>query len=285
MGIRAFPLLPPSSHSLSRRARDLLSGDLGAHRDLPVDPDPEPETTLPVSNRWSRRRDLPTERRRRPPRWIADAKNSSTWPGSSTYSPRSSGRADERVPPPGRGTRGRLAVTLWLVRWHWSGVNGPALLAFVLGTNLGTRTVTGRRLLLPVVLVLVAGWFFLQDLSTTAGDARLELAGALVGVALGVAAAALMPVRRDGAGRIVTTAGVGYAVLWIAVIGGRIAFAYSATGWASRSVGEFSMTQQITGAAAWTAAFVLMALAMVLTRVAVTAAHARIITGRRVAVA
>jgi len=49
MGIRAFPRLPLSSHSLSRRARDLLSGDLGAHRDLPVDPDPEPETTLPVS--------------------------------------------------------------------------------------------------------------------------------------------------------------------------------------------------------------------------------------------
>ena len=81
------------------------------------------------------------------------------------------------------------------------------LLLVVLGTNLGTRAVTGRRLLLPVVLVLVAGWFFLQDLPTTAGDARLELAGALTGVALGVAAAALMPVRRDGTGRIVTTAG------------------------------------------------------------------------------
>ena len=44
------------------------------------------------------------------------------------------------------------------------------------------------------------------------------------------------------------------------------------------------MAQQITGADAWTAAFVLMALAMVLTRVVVTAAHARIITTRRVAV-
>ena len=33
-----------SPHSLSRRVRDLLAGDLGAHRDLPVDPDPEPET-------------------------------------------------------------------------------------------------------------------------------------------------------------------------------------------------------------------------------------------------
>jgi hypothetical protein len=56
---KAVPLLPPidqwgaiplplqrlSPHSLSRRARDLLAGDLGAHRDLPVDPDPEPGIT------------------------------------------------------------------------------------------------------------------------------------------------------------------------------------------------------------------------------------------------
>ena len=60
---KAVPLLPPidqwgalplplqrlSPHSLSRRARDLLSGDLGAHRDLPVEPDAEPETIAPES--------------------------------------------------------------------------------------------------------------------------------------------------------------------------------------------------------------------------------------------
>jgi hypothetical protein len=54
---KSVPLLPPidqwgalplplpllSPHSLSRRVRDLLAGNLGAHRDLPVDPDPEPE--------------------------------------------------------------------------------------------------------------------------------------------------------------------------------------------------------------------------------------------------
>jgi hypothetical protein len=59
----AVPLLPPidqwgalplplqrlSPHSLSRRVRDLLAGELGAHRDLPVDPDPESETTEPES--------------------------------------------------------------------------------------------------------------------------------------------------------------------------------------------------------------------------------------------
>jgi len=156
-----------------------------------------------------------------------------------------------------------------------------ALLVFVLGTNLGTRTVSRNRLLLPVVLVAVAGWFFLQDLSTSGSGARVELAGALIGVGLGLAAGVLMPVGTDGAGRIVTTAGVGYAALWIAVIGGRIAFAYSATGWASRPVEEFSMSQQITGAGAWTTAFVLMALTMVLTRVVVTASRVRSVAACR----
>ena len=57
---KSVPLLPPidqwgalplplqrlSPHSLSRRARDLLVGHLGVHRDLPVDPDPEPEASV-----------------------------------------------------------------------------------------------------------------------------------------------------------------------------------------------------------------------------------------------
>jgi hypothetical protein len=60
-------------------------------------------------------------------------------------------------------------------------LNG-ALLAFVLLTNLGVKSVNGARMLLPVILVLIAGWVFMRDLPTaTEGDARLELAGALVG--------------------------------------------------------------------------------------------------------
>ena len=42
-----FPVQRLTAHSLSRRARDLLSGDLGAHRDLPVDTDDEPEPSTP----------------------------------------------------------------------------------------------------------------------------------------------------------------------------------------------------------------------------------------------
>src|SRR5664280_1692852 len=44
-GALPLPLQRLSPHSLSRRVRDLLAGDLGAHRDLPVDPDPEPGLT------------------------------------------------------------------------------------------------------------------------------------------------------------------------------------------------------------------------------------------------
>ena len=44
-GALPLPLQRLSPHSLSRRVRDLLAGDLGAHRDLPVDPDPEPAVT------------------------------------------------------------------------------------------------------------------------------------------------------------------------------------------------------------------------------------------------
>jgi len=46
-GALPLPLQRLSPHSLSRRVRDLLNGDLGAHRDLPVDPDPEPVVAAP----------------------------------------------------------------------------------------------------------------------------------------------------------------------------------------------------------------------------------------------
>ena len=46
-GALPLPLQRLSPHSLSRRVWDLLAGDLGAHHDLPVDPDPEPEVPAP----------------------------------------------------------------------------------------------------------------------------------------------------------------------------------------------------------------------------------------------
>jgi hypothetical protein len=144
------------------------------------------------------------------------------------------------------------------------------LLAFVLWANLGTRTVSRSRFTLPLLLVAVAAAVFLRDVPTAGDDLGLELAGVAVGAVLGLVAAALVRVDRDATGRLVMRAGVAYAALWIAVVGGRCVFAYGADHWFPRAIGEFSMAHRITGADAWTAAFVLMALAMVVTRVAAT---------------
>jgi hypothetical protein len=48
-GALPFPAQPLTVHSLSRRVRDILAGDLGTHRHLPVDQDEvEAETSVPV---------------------------------------------------------------------------------------------------------------------------------------------------------------------------------------------------------------------------------------------
>jgi hypothetical protein len=51
-------------------------------------------------------------------------------------------------------------------------------------------------------------------------------------------------------------------------------FAYGAQHWYGAAIGTFSRAHQITGSAAWTSAFVLMALAMVVSRVLVTGTQA-----------
>ena len=144
------------------------------------------------------------------------------------------------------------------------------LLAFVLWANLGTRAVTRARFTLPLILVAVAAASFLRNIPTIGNDVGLDLAFVGAGAVLGLIAAALVRVERDGRGRLVMRAGVAYAALWIAVIGGRCVFAYGAEHWFPRAIGEFSMTHQITGSDAWTAAFILMSLTMVVVRVATT---------------
>jgi hypothetical protein len=153
------------------------------------------------------------------------------------------------------------------------------ILVLVLATNLGTRTLTRRRLVVPVLLVALAGGSFLRQLPTAGHDLELELTGLTAGVLLGVAAALLVRVRRVG-DRVVTSAGAGFAALWVAVVGGRVLFAYGAGHWYGPAIAEFSRSVRITGSSAWTAAFVLMALAMVVVRVLVTGAQAARLAAR-----
>jgi hypothetical protein len=144
------------------------------------------------------------------------------------------------------------------------------LLIYILGTNLGSRQVTRRRLVLPLLLVGVAALAFLQRIPSAGNDAVLEAIGAASGLLLGVGAGLLMRVERQGA-QVVAHAGLAYAVLWTGVIGGRMLFAFGATHWFGAQIGAFSAENRISGADAWTTAFILMALAMVAARVATTA--------------
>jgi hypothetical protein len=149
------------------------------------------------------------------------------------------------------------------------------LLGWVLLRNLGTHQVTRSTYLTPLAVVAVAAAIFLRHLPTAGHDVTLEVVGLLAGVAFGVLATALTNIRTTPTGAVIR-AGVAFAALWVVVIGGRIAFAEWANGPGGRTIGEFSIRHQITGADAWTAAFVLMALAMVAGRLFSTAAWIRL---------
>ncbi len=134
-------------------------------------------------------------------------------------------------------------------------------------SQLGEHAATRRRLLLPVAVVAVVAVNVLQGIPTAGNDVAFEVVGGVSGALLGLAAAALIRVRTRDDGRITLTAGLGYAALWTAVIGGRMVFALWASGPGGRTLGSFSMAHHIT-ADAWVAFFVLMALAMIGVRTA-----------------
>lgn len=113
-----------------------------------------------------------------------------------------------------------------------------------------------------------------RSIPTLAGDIELITVLGAAGVLLGLVAGMLMKVRRTENGSLVTVAGRSYATVWIATIAGRLLFAYGASDWFAPQIADFSRSLGINGSTAYTSAFVIMALAMVLTRVAVTAFRA-----------
>jgi hypothetical protein len=147
-------------------------------------------------------------------------------------------------------------------------------------TQLGRRQVNLGRFLLPLAAVAVAGYSYLHTIPTVGGDLDFELLCTAAGVAFGLLAAALVKVERDGkTGAVMLEAGLGYAAVWVLVFGSRLAFAWLATNAWRNQVGQFAIQHDITSSAAWTAALVLMALAMVLTRTVVLGARA-VLAGR-----
>ena len=132
-----------------------------------------------------------------------------------------------------------------------------------------------RGLAGPVLAVGAAAVFFLSSVPTGGNDVLLELALVAAGAAMGCLSGLFTHLRRDRDGLVWGHAGWVSASLWVTGVGARMAFVFAAANGLGPAIGRFSAAHDITSSTAWVAALVLMALADVLTRLAVLFVRSR----------
>ena len=153
-----------------------------------------------------------------------------------------------------------------------------AILVLMVVRQIREHSLDLRALAVPVLAVGAAAVFFLHSVPGGGNDIALELLGMSAGAAMGAVGGLATRLRRDAGGRALGRAGALGASMWVAGVGARMAFAFAATHGAGPAIGRFSITHHITGSNAWVAALVMMALADVLTRLAVVYLRGRRLT-------
>ncbi|MBP5939137.1 hypothetical protein [Streptomyces acidiscabies] len=139
-----------------------------------------------------------------------------------------------------------------------------------------------RTFLIPLGIVAFVAHTYLDSVPTAGND--LVLVGALVGVGavLGVAGGVYTRVRTAG-GHILIKAGAVSAILWVLGMGARMGFQLWTEHGGADDVARFSLAHHITSDQAWVAAFVLMALTEVVTRLATIFVRSRMLTAGQAA--
>lgn len=132
-----------------------------------------------------------------------------------------------------------------------------------------------RGLAGPVLAVGAAAVMFLHTVPSGGSDIALELCCVAAGAAMGLASGLFTHLRRGADGLVLGRAGWLSGGLWVTGVGARMAFVFAATHGAGPAIARFSVAHHITGADAWAAALVMMALADVLARLTVLFVRSR----------
>ena len=183
---------------------------------------------------------------------------------------------------PNPGSHPEADASGWAAR-HADGMNIyliNALLVLLVIRQIREHQLDLRALAVPVLAVGAAAVMFLHAVPVGGSDLTLELACVLAGTVMGAIGGLATRLRLAADGRPLGRAGVLAAGMWIAGVGARMVFYFAATHGAGPAIAAFSITHHITGSAAWTAALVMMALADVLTRLAVVWIRGRRLTAK-----